>query len=101
MTARQQLVSCGVSCVLALSGSAFAAVALCDESGSTGGNRPLGRLEEATDFTTQSLAAEGAETDLRVTRVDRVPGMLTAVPEPAAILIGSIGLLALVRRRRG
>jgi hypothetical protein len=27
--------------------------------------------------------------------------MLTAVPEPAAALIGSLGLLALVRRRRG
>jgi hypothetical protein len=26
---------------------------------------------------------------------------LTAVPEPAAVLIGSLGLLALVRRRRG
>jgi hypothetical protein len=139
MAIRQQIVYCGVSCSLALSGSALAAdssglgsdvhdrsqaknasVSCVCEQVNLAGSEVANALPQAVAIIGTiptagagkrngagqpggTDAVAGLKDDGDFQTPDRGSGYfrLTAVPEPTAALIGSLGLLALVRRRRG
>ncbi len=87
MTIGQQIVSTVVSCAVALISSADAG------EDSRAGNEHAGSAGDAS--------VEKDRETFFVPAADDSESVFLAVPEPAAILIGSLGLLALVRRRRG
>ena len=92
MTSRHQTVFNGESCALALSSTAPAAESYWD-----GSDSEQGRLDY--NDTTPRLNGGG---DLQAPGAGYDPIALTAVPAPSvAARPGGIGLLALVRRRRG
>ena len=103
MTTRRQLVSTLVACALILISNAFGAAELWDGSDSNkdqeqviGRGNPLLNYSE----TTPSLN-RGGNFQSPGAGYGSIP--ITAVPEPSVVaaFLGSIGLLALVRRRRG
>ena len=92
MTLRHQTVSNGISCALALSSTVTATERFWDGSDSDDW-----RLDD--NDTTPGLNRGG---DLQSPGAGYGYITRTAVPEPSsAALLGGIGLLALVRRRRG
>lgn len=101
MTTRHHFVSSGMSCTLALFASARAADRPWDGSDSAAATAPISAPGER-DSGEKLDPAPALDGD----RLSQPPGTfwgsVTAVPEVSvAALIGSIGLLALVRRRRG
>jgi len=95
MALRHQLVCTGVSCALALSSAALAAGDKWDVSDSTSGGG-AGKIED------NKAPAPVGDGDLHAPAAGYDDITRRAVPEPSmAALIGAIGLLALVRRRRG
>ena len=100
MTTRHYFVASGVSCTLVLLASASA------------GDRPWDGSDSPAPATVSTPGDRGSgekpdpATALEGDELSQTPGTffgsITAVPEASfAALIGSIGLLALVRRRRG
>ena len=103
MTTRHHFVASGVSCTLVLLASARAADRPWDGSDSPAPTAPLSAPGSREGDPGEKLDPAPVLRDGGISQSPRAPwGSITAVPEASvAALIGSIGLLALVRRRRG